>query len=269
MLTAAARRSTSVLSAGLPALALLAGAASASAPSRWIDYFPSRVGRTCASQFTVHEDTFTAVDTVTRRLASRTTSHGVTTIVEQDVTTEATTPPPRTPQPPQTQTLRDTFGADGSLATVQGVTSSPSVRYTFSGEERYPSVTSLRAGRTRAGTLGLTITPLMGGAASAFAPYLLPGHHALEVRFGYVAGPAPRLSAIRTPAGTFGDLLGAQLRITSARATDVTAAGKVALRRDLDQLAEFFSSTSYFAPGTGIVSTTILGHLELLDRCSG
>jgi hypothetical protein len=269
MLRPAARRSVSALGAGLAALALLAGAASASAPSRWIDYFPSHVGRTCAAHFTVREDTFTAVDTVKRRLAARITSHGVTTIVEQDVTTEATTPPPRTPQAPQTQTLRDTFGADGSLAITEGATSSSDVRYTFSGQERYPSVTALRAGRSRAGTLGLTITALMGGAASTFAPYLLPGHHALEIRFGYVAGPAPSLSAIRTPAGTLGNLLGAQLRITSAPATDVTAAGKAALRPDLEQLAEYFSSTSYFAPGTGIVSTTIFGHSELLGRCTG
>jgi hypothetical protein len=271
MLGCGARRGTGVLGAGLAVLALVAtgSAASASAPSHWLAYFPSHVGRTCVEGLTLHSGGETIVSTGTQRLASITRSGAVTTIVEKVVTVVKETPPPSTPLEPMYQTLRYTFPADGSIATAPGAYSNSLWHYTYSGAEVFPPVAALRAGQSRPASLSLTMTGATSSTAATIAPYLLPGYKGLDITLRYEVGPAPAKSQITTPAGTFRHLLGVEFHITAVSVTDATKKGAAELRPLLSALGEEISATTYFAPGAGAVATTTLGHTVLLDRCSG
>ncbi len=270
MLGHGARRGAGVvLGAGLAALIATGAAASASAPSQWLAYFPTHVGRTCVEGLTLHAGSETIVSSGTQRLVSVMRSGAVTTIVEKVVTVVKETPPPSTPLEPMYQTLRYTFPADGSIATAPGAYSSSLWRYTYSGAEVYPSVAALRAGHTRAASLSLTMTGATTTTAAAIAPLLLPGRTALDITLHDEVGPAPAKSEITTPAGTFRNVLGVAFHITHVSVTDATKKGEAALRPVLSALGAEISATIYFAPGTGAVATTTLGHTVLLDRCSG
>lgn len=271
MLGCGARRGAGVLGAGLAALALVAAgaAASVSAPSQWLAYFPSQVGRTCVEGLTLHTGAETIVSTGTQRLASITHSGAVTTIVEKVVTVVKETPPPSTPLEPTRQTLRYTFPADGSIATAPGAYSNSLWHYTYSGAEVFPPVAALRAGRTRPASLSLMMAGVTAATAASIAPLLLPGHKALDITLHYEVGPAPAKSEITTPAGTFRDLLGVGFHITSVAVTDATKKGAAQLRPLLSALGQEISATTYFAPGAGAVATTTLGHTVLLDHCRG
>ena len=67
MLGCGARRGTGASARRFAALALAAGGASASAPSQWLAYFPSRVGQTCVEGLTLHSGAETIVSSGTQR----------------------------------------------------------------------------------------------------------------------------------------------------------------------------------------------------------
>jgi len=237
------------------------------AAAQWISYFNTTVGSTCVTSITLR----TASETVVSMEAERTESVQRTaadTVVRYTLASSVTeTPKPSTPLPAiAPRTLQYLFRSDGSVATSPGNYTQGAFEYTYSQGQIYPTIAQLAAGVSRNGTLDLTLSA--PSARAQLAPFLLAGHSTIGVTFRYRVSPAPALAEVRTPAGTFHDLVGILFKETGLSLENLNNAGKKIFGSILSAFSSLLDSTTYFARGVGPVSTTAFGHTIQLQRCS-
>ena len=205
----------------------------------WASYLDTHPGRTCTLKGTLSMGGAGAVlSTLAQTVVSSSGSESAT-VIHYRIQTASVASAGGVPPIRSSMTVPYEILSNGMLGVAPGGYAMGSgLQITFDGFEMYPTVAELRSGRAITSSVSGTLT---GTTAAA---------------------------RVRTPAGTFHDLVAVDVKMTSMTPLNATAQAKSALEAG-GSLAGAFGSRLYFAKGTGLVQAYSGGVTEQLAGCSG
>ena len=237
----------------------------ASGPNDWASYLPVVAGRVCTSTSTSTFGQFKSVATGTSTIiAPKLAPDGVHFSLQN--VTNVTTTGPGTPTQTQSQTMTYPYvlANDGTVRASPGDITKSGISFTYSGFEVWPTIGALRQGQSTTTTITATLEGTTPATKSALQQALNNGQDSATVSVTFKIGPAPPLSSISTPAGTFRNLVGVQEQIVSANAPGAPAGTDSDITSVASALGEGKTDV-YFAQGVGIVETKLSGGLAALS----
>ena len=153
---------------------------------------------------------------------------------------------------------------NGELGVANLLNVSPGIKEVIKGQERYPSIASLRAGGSARSTIVVSLhgtTP----AGQAEIDKVVQSGDTLTVSLSYEVTSA-RLASITTHDGTFKNIVG--VHIASYTLLN-TRAGEGAIASALADGLAGVPETLYFAKGVGEVSESTYLYRRTFDGCHG
>lgn len=229
----------------------------------WLAYLDTHVGRACTLSGVADKAlNVRAYDTMVV-LSNRTTSAGH--IVKYKITTGSTAPGTA----PISQSMAVPYVAlnDGKLGVPPSLGSlGPGLQWSFHGFELFPSITGLRAHESLLSLINMSLHGTTPSARQQVRALVTRGN-VLQIRIVFNVKGVTVPSSLKTPLGTYTDLVGLKVALSSMKALnansksagDFSAAGG---------LAALFKTTLYFAPGIGLVASNVSGQEMTLSGCS-
>jgi hypothetical protein len=237
----------------------------------WAEYIKTKPGQSCVlvgDEYHVAGDNIAAY--LTQAVVSSAKEAGGERVLYRVTTRVTNSEPGATTFPPISYLLPYDVQSDGKLGTSPGATSEPGLDVQWSGSELYPTIDELRAGKSATSSIELRAKATEAAAQRALEKELQPGQTEMKIRFSITVSPAPVLTSVRTPGGTFTNLVGVKTQMGSGEVLNAIPAYAAKFAQLVNGLGKAFGNTTlYFAKGVGMVASDLSGSESKLQRCSG
>ncbi len=226
----------------------------ATGPNDWSSYLPVIAGRTCTYRATATVGQFTSVAEQASRIDSpQLKADGVHFSIHSTTTTTTTGPGIQPESESQTMTYPYVLANDGTVRTNPGSISRSGIEYGFSGFEIWPTLISLREGKS----ITTTIESRFAATTEAMRAELrkaLHGPDEVNATVTLKVGPAPPIGTITTPAGTFTNTIGVRSTLVSEHVENAPLGTDAEVMKAMRALGPGATDV-YLARGVGIVET--------------
>jgi hypothetical protein len=237
----------------------------------WSEYIKTKPGQSCVlvgDEYHVAGANIAAY--LTQAVVSATKEAGGERVLYRMTTRVTNSEPGATVLPPISYLLPYDVESDGKLGTAPGPTSEPGLDVEWGGAELYPTIGELRDGKSAQSSIVLSAKATEAAAQHALEKELEPGQTRLKVHFNVTAEPAPPLTSIHTPDGTFTNLVGVTTQMGSGEALDANPTDAAKYASVMTSFGKAFSGTKlYFARGVGMVASEGAFGNSKLQSCSG